>query len=757
MSGTSHLTLPQSQTMIAKTPPMTSISNNKTAEIDEQHQQNQLQSTYASQTTQFGEATPMVGNSQQCMSSLGPDHSQEQQHNTNNNNDSFGYNFSYKIDIPRFIQTFIIHRILGDFICIDNDISDNIIDIDENRKIKNLITSVFDNSIDLDTKLDIFGALRWCIYLDLNTYIQLEAATTRTPVEMIFHQIILKKFAKEYNELISYPINTPKDYKNSKYLVFNLTDVMCHIFHYLKLKLEYDNYDKEFEFSGDLVSCSLVNSYWMYQAWNLNAIFDADLTLLVKKTINYTKKWSKKREYNMSRIWQRFSHAKSISFSINNIPNIVALSKKLAMLKSYNQLNVSFGNYETMQSVLASFESTRLKQCTIRVNQATASKLNRLNWNKNNQFNLSPLVLMNARYINVDINFYAVWGRKCNELVVKYQNINKQWCQFVFDYCDCSNIEKFSLCGTFDARSIDESVLKQLVNKLPNIKEFTILIKSSIDKNVLLFWQLLTQTILKKNNGKSKLHIEKLRENDFGVLQETIKERHLYSTLEKLSISIQPSDWNDVYFKFIQEMDHKGLKQLKIYNYGVIINQYRRRKKNIDPFHALIMVLMLRLSFESINVLEFERIEPNSSDIRNIFNYRYRYTEYLESILGSRIIIQKNLFLIVDSTIVCTQEDTMHISLIDVLSQHLVNLISKQIPIDIKITFKEIDKRSFQKCEFKFTESILASSCVSDCQYKEPKCHNNKLCVPRSRILACFRKKEEDSCAILVVSNVEYR
>ena len=129
---------------------------------------------------------------------------------------------------------------------------------------------------------------------------------------MIFNRIILVKFAKEYTNLIRY-ISDDKDYHNYyQNLVFNSTDMMCCIFQYLTYGLQFD---------GDLVSCGLVNTIWLYHVWNIHSIYFVDLTQLIYFTASILDhNWSYGNNMNSSsveRMWQRLIGAKHIYISSN--------------------------------------------------------------------------------------------------------------------------------------------------------------------------------------------------------------------------------------------------------------------------------------------------------------------------------------------------------------------------------------------------------------------------------------------------------
>ena len=97
-------------------------------------------------------------------------------------------------------------------------------------------------------------------------------------IEIIFHKIIIKKFAKDYNFITTYKTQEEKQQENCKFKdkVFNTNDLMCSIFGFFELDENYVN--------DDLFNFSLVCSHWLFHVYNPNSINGVDLTRLMKKT-----------------------------------------------------------------------------------------------------------------------------------------------------------------------------------------------------------------------------------------------------------------------------------------------------------------------------------------------------------------------------------------------------------------------------------------------------------------------------------------
>ena len=142
-------------------------------------------------------------------------------------------------------------------------------------------------------------------------------------IEKIFNKIILTKFDKEYNELITFDTNNI-----GQRLVFNSNDLMSKIYQYLEWG---------WKFNGDLFQCSLVSSHWLYHAWNINSVYHVYLIGLIEKIIKCKKN---EEENNLTRLWQRLINAKSIHFSVSmvNVTNESIILNKLSRMRNVERV-----------------------------------------------------------------------------------------------------------------------------------------------------------------------------------------------------------------------------------------------------------------------------------------------------------------------------------------------------------------------------------------------------------------------------------
>ena len=99
-------------------------------------------------------------------------------------------------------------------------------------------------------------------------------------IEMIFNKIILNKFEKEYNTLVTFK-NSDRNDESCYYqtLVFNSNDLMSNIFQYIQFR--------------HMTHCCVVCSHWFYHSWNKNSIYKVDLGWIMKHNIIDATVWQR--------------------------------------------------------------------------------------------------------------------------------------------------------------------------------------------------------------------------------------------------------------------------------------------------------------------------------------------------------------------------------------------------------------------------------------------------------------------------------
>ena len=620
-----------------------------------------------------------------------------------------------KIQAPSFIRLFVIKRIIGKYISSDISHGHSTSKTKVETKIQKLANG-FEHDPEI-TKI-VFDIVMRLITDGIKKFMEkwYNEKEQADIIEMIFNDTILIKFETEYNQLITY-VENGKDNKNQM-IVFNSSDLMCYIFQY---------FDHGIKFDGDLISCSLVNTCWMYHVWNINSIYYVNLTELIRNTLKHNDHDDKDNNAcgsSILRIWQRIIKAKAIDvrFYPTMVCNKIILDK-LSMLRNIDILNVSFSHYDEIAHLdilkMLLMRSAKIaKVCNVTVNQRKPYKENAL----------QALRLINTRCVTIgDVYFYRLWTNKCHTLVLDYvKNIGKKWCNFVIQNCDCSNIKELELVITFDANSIDKLILEQLAFKFASIQSLKISIKTNIDKNVFLFCQLLQPTII-KNNGKVELDIPRFAPDQYILMNKIVIERQL--KIDTLSVYWGFRDGEDPNsaVKFIQERDNNELNHLKIGAWGKAI-------------HMLNTKLMNQLLFRSINVLQVDG--QISVDLKDVNDF-----------LGIEMIVDKKWFVIATFSVNYTKQDADKFSsLFDTLCANISNLIGKRIEIDIKITITSAYDKLFDKC------LTIYSSCF-ECDtflnaYQKPNCLSG-LCKPLNKAYVCFGINENNSF-VLHTRNVEY-
>ena len=420
-----------------------------------------------------------------------------------------------KIDAPSFIRLFVIRRVVENYIRNCNTKQKTI-------KIRKL-ASVFAKKsktesivVDIVTRL-IDGGIKQYMNLWYHWY---NDKTQINIIEMIFKDIISTQFQKESYKLVTYVGN---ELERNMVLLFNSRDLMSNIFQYL----EYGS-----EFDGDMVSCSLVNSQWLYHVWNLNSIYFVDLTNLVGFSLALGCDYPINIRV-VSRMLQRFIHAKHILIK-NKITNPAALESKRVsnVLMMFGRLKkVHFISMQGTQDVellkaLMWKSSHKIEWCNIKFFGTFLE----------NQ--VSSLKLINARHIEIgDLYFYRLWTDKCESLVLSMNDISQAWYQYVVKHCNSSNIKylDLDLCIYADDEKKDdmEMVLTQFATKFTSLCKLKIIFRTNFDRNMLVLWQLM-KPMLDQNSGCVEVVLDKrfsqskLSHDDAKFLNNTIKNQHLH-------------------------------------------------------------------------------------------------------------------------------------------------------------------------------------------------------------------------------------
>ena len=624
-----------------------------------------------------------------------------------NHNDT---NINYNLKVPSFIRLFVIHRTLCKYINYDDTKRKE--DTHAPSKSKSFfeqvehffkgtpedpkqiliddLISVFNDHANPEIKSIAKLILERLLNDGIKQYMQkwYNEEKQANIIEMIFHEIILKKFRTtiKYNQVLV--IAQTDDKNNDRYyhnLVFNSSDLMTSIFEYLEWGRNFDD---------DLFCCSLVNSGWLYHSWNVNSVYYVDLTTLLSKQLACARNIY---EDNITRLWQRLVRAKSVYIFLEKdyIPNFVLsdvtlklLLNRLGVLKNIQKLNLTVmiptTRTDLILRTIMSISKDRIKHCDTTVKPFTTQWVSRIDISPQ----LSPLMLPNVKSIIIrDSYFYHIWSNKCEKITLQLHDnkITKDCCQFWIDHCDCSNVKTLELNNTrFDINN--KSLLKHLACKFINLKNLNLVfLNGDFDSNVMIFWYFLKPIIL-ENNVQVQLNLLVYYDNNTGEYAQLNQIMKRYDLkIERLNVS----KTNPKVIEFIQQRDECGLQHLKACTTNV--------KELVD-----------KVSFKSITSFDF------CGSLKEITDF-----------LGFDVIVNKRLFVTVDE-----ERDYIDTELFEPLCQNICKLVQQQIPINIKIIFNDVNEIVFKSC-YQIYSSYFENNCFL-AGYSEPKC-KSQLCVTRAK------------------------
>ena len=415
-------------------------------------------------------------------------------------------------DVPRFIRLFVINRIITAYL--------NPRNVSTRNKVKDALQLLVAGLKNEQNRKIAYKILSLLIQNGIKKYMEKcynEKEQSRV-IELIFENIIIIKFGKEYQQFTTYYYNDDNYNDNVKYYyqckVFNNDDLMCLIFRYLTFTNA---------FIGELHGCSLVNSCWLYHVWNTKLIFG-------KYSLNYfiyaTMKLGGDEDVNNSnnsvtRSWERLVKLKSITFHSldKSLDENGLLLSRLSMLNHVEEIHVSFDKTNIrLLKVL-------VKQCSEKINKFHVSIVDADSSIKYPV--LSPLYLPNAKIIHMEtLYFYITWTKKCKELAIP-RKIDENWCQHVIDNCDCSGIKHLTIYGfgvNIPDSDSNKSILQQFSKKFVNLKRLNIEMSISGTTLSTLSWMELFAMVLKENDGN--IHVKTtadIKEDDFVSMNESVE------------------------------------------------------------------------------------------------------------------------------------------------------------------------------------------------------------------------------------------
>ena len=705
MISSSQVTLSESKITIDKTPPPTQLqTQQQPKKAEEQTQRSQLHNNNIKKH----------GENQECSEESKDDHDINWRGNDDNNvNEN-----NISIETLNFIRLFVIRRIIDKYIKTSKDKKQET----KEETIKELANVFKENK---KNELLVISIVTSLINDGIKEYMSkyYDEKKQANIIEDIFNKIILKKFSQEYNEMIKYGTNKLNNKTNDNYfenLLFNSSDLMNQIFQYL-------GWGKNFD--GDLFKCSLVSSHWLYLVWNVNSVYYFNFKNLFRHCDISNRKWR--------RICQRLYNVKSIEIEFDlryrhsNYKAVLTTVNKLSMFRKVDKVNVvACGNEadKCVSTVVALMNrcKDRIKYCRIKIDGRY--------FNSSQAKTSSPttLRLPKAQYVEIrDLFLYRQWTNECTRLKLSHvDDIGKDWCKFVIENCDCSNISNLILYNvTFDHNSINREIVKKFALKFYNLKTLDIKFFFAVCDNMLIFWQSL-KPILSKNKTKVQLEVDYLQnEGEYRLITERMNEKDL--KIDKLIVSGVSNfkyKLNDT-IKLIQERDNRGLNYLAI---------------NANEISGIaIQKLLDELKCKSITTFELKGRNINVTGINQL--------------LGWKMVAQKQILVIIDVDALYWQHgnnDDQVLSLFKQLCENVYQAFMQKIAFYIKIEFRIKDSKLLCSCLSLYSSYFENTQFLS--KYIKPNCSNN-LCLPRDKSHTYLEINDSRAYFVFSAGNVQMK
>ena len=665
-----------------------------------------------------------------------------------------------KFPFPSFIRLFIISRVLK----ASNKQTD---DVNVSKLIELLDTNTHVSNNDrLVAKKILTQVVKHGIKKFMeNDFNEREQADI---IEVVFHEIILKKFRIEYEKITKYKENTTgtrnSDEKNDyfKISLFNMNDLMCVIFQFL-------NYD-----DGELFNCSLVNSHWLYHSYNPNCVFCVDITRLINKTVTITDGCDTKQLLSgLSTAWQHVINTRMIRLEMASDMDIGNNCNVLERM-------CSFSNVENIKVVLSEKHIPVLKailpNCANKIEHYDVTIYHHGS-QRTPRWTLPPMTLKNAKYILQNGLYFGIkWSDKCQALIVDGFFTNKigiKWCQFIIDNCDCTGIkllhldnialsldfDKYNssdennpspkLKSKYDHRDEKLKLLNKLASKFSNIKHLKIYWHPDFnDPNSceLLFWQALGPIIIKNNVIVEFGTPDTVSSKYFGLVNKIDKS---YRRMNKLALGINGS-WTRTHFDAAKVIiNNRDLQWIKIDN-------YQFKENGIQKFgHRLTQAIKSGdINLASLKVIQACDVYDvlGRSSLESIVNF---------CIVMDALLLNNKLFFIGDFYF--NARHGANKSSFRLICLQLSTLVDKCItPVDICITLDRIGKQQFNQFDKIFRQYFNKDSLDSVFDYDQlcANCKENQFCIVLKHVKATFNYQVASNLVpvthgVLIVKNAQ--
>ena len=503
-------------------------------------------------------------------------------------------------DGSSFIRVIVIRRILV------NDMNMVHGNIDGMEYIKHLMAEMTD--LDDSIKSKIYKTLSVIIKNNgIKTYFDSWKEKDNNPhtINIIFNKLILKQFVNQYHNIMTYKSKSDDDENEHWYqdTVFNTVDLMCSIFKFL----EYDDMMK-----GDLLNCSLVCSHWLYHVYNTCIPF-CDISFVFMRLLRNTLCYDHDTDSSVLRMWQRLTKLKSVflSFGTRNYEasQYQLLLNKLSSVKNVTHLEgeCRLKHVPTFKKIVKQWQET-IENYSWKVDFMINSNDHELEKNVT-----SPIMLPNVKYMSIfHLYFYVIWTNRCEKLgLLCMHDLDKQWCDFVIENCDCSNIKSLHLSEAryqYIGRENDfinrdngnheeeKQSLKGFVQQFINLKNFIITFYKRCDKLLLYLFIYLTPIITKNNvNIELDFYDVGFLEAEFNKVLKFIQEQNIGNKIRKIDF-----DFDDTFTKEKIHSAFEAIKQVCICSIEWISIRAWESCSN-----RLIVSDMNKMSFQSLQVLEY--------------------------------------------------------------------------------------------------------------------------------------------------------
>ena len=636
------------------------------------------------------------------------------------------------LKMPSFVRLFVMRRILETY----SGTIDALLDTSKIDK------SMHETANDILFLLRDFGISKYMKH----HYKEKEQAEV---IEIIFNQIILKQFAKEYQNVTTFHAQSSDNGADYENILFNATDIVCMVFQFLV-----DSDGKKSV--NELSNCSLVCSQWLYHAFNPNSIYHYSLKKLVIETKKYTQHYNN----NVTRMWQRICNVKSLRLELgprsiryhslslrrnaklNDDSSNDFLLSKLSTLRNVEVLRNGTGSIKHVKPIQAILRNCKHKIRSMTLELAPDAK---------DQNKLSPLVLNNVVDILIDHVYFAIiWTNKLEKLSLLWvPNCNEKWCNIVINNCDCSGMKELNFYNlrfdkSIDAKNKETKVLlnkfaQKFDNKNGNFKLLKITFYRTVDDCVLILWKAL-QSIIDKNGGHMELQLQSnLAGGSTNKIFDHI-ERNKPNIHKFEATSDRVHDKDGEYTKHIvSKCGAKGNNSLEWFKLDVSSN-YTKIVKGLE--------------------LKF----PSKLAIVEFYDRNGRKHATLQLIIDLINWIkddQHNVGFIFNGTVFCSKESKLAVKFGEFCEGVYSLLIEKQRAINVSIQVKELNESNV-KNELFDTHSRYFSKDKMEKEYKKPKWNKiiNKYMKQKCEPMTDFKDgKSYDGSTVHTfrVTNIEQR